>query len=327
MKNIATGERFGFLTVLANAGHNDKGKRLWECQCDCGEIRLVTTGHLGREVTHCGCKKTLPRKDLTGQSFHDWIVLHYVGASRYLCRCRCGKEKEVCNRELQNGESKSCGCREKPSLIKNFTGIVFGRLTVLDLVKINKFRNTVWRCQCVCGNIVEISSGELTTTKRPTISCGCAQRDSLKARTPEEKYISYLKGAKTANILTVKQHWKTNQELICRGSWEPVVLDYLNNNRIEFDWQIPHTLPDGSLYIVDLYLIASAVWVEIKGFPRTAWLNKWNQFKQLHPNCTVWDKDKLVSLGIILPKRRRTNDAILAYSKLADDDIFSCSKR
>lgn len=58
---------------------------------------------------------------LPGQRFGRWTVLRYVGlrpacrGSRnrlrvYLCRCDCGKEREVRGSDLTRGVSSSCGC-------------------------------------------------------------------------------------------------------------------------------------------------------------------------------------------------------------------------
>ena len=35
------------------------------------------------------------RIDLTGQQINEWKVLKYLGNRKYLCKCSCGKEKEV----------------------------------------------------------------------------------------------------------------------------------------------------------------------------------------------------------------------------------------
>lgn len=54
--------------------------------------------------------------DLTGQTRGRWLVLQNLGVRTrssgrmYLCRCRCGTEKEVRASYLLDGRSKSCGC-------------------------------------------------------------------------------------------------------------------------------------------------------------------------------------------------------------------------
>lgn len=49
------GQKFGRLTVLEEAGRRN-GAVLWKCQCDCGNITEVRTGHLRRgAIVSCGC--------------------------------------------------------------------------------------------------------------------------------------------------------------------------------------------------------------------------------------------------------------------------------
>lgn len=49
-----------------------------------------------------------------GEIFTRWIVIADVsvagGRRRYLCRCECGKEKDVDGPSLRIGVSRSCGC-------------------------------------------------------------------------------------------------------------------------------------------------------------------------------------------------------------------------
>jgi hypothetical protein len=320
-KQINIGDEFGFLTVIEYSG-KERGKERWLCRCTCGNLRKVNTGHLGTMITHCGCRKNLPRKDLTGKVFTNWTVLRYVGRSRYLCRCKCGTEKEVCNRELQNGDSKSCGCLPAPSLIKDITGQVFGRLTVLAYcVGVSDQRNAIWQCKCNCGKVLNVSSALLLRGR--TSSCGCARIDMLQSRTPEQLYERSLKGAKTANLYFRRYHWKTKQELACRGSWEPKVVDYLNENKIDFVWQIPILLPNGKIYIVDLYLPDEDLYVEIKGYPRPNFLEKWKMFIVLYPNSVIWDKQMLQSKGISTKNERGNFHENLFSVYDLNDDIFT----
>ena len=54
--------------------------------------------------------------NLAGQTFGRYTVLRQVetpGHSRWLCRCTCGTEKEVCGYSLQSGNTKSCGCARR----------------------------------------------------------------------------------------------------------------------------------------------------------------------------------------------------------------------
>lgn len=53
----------------------------------------------------------------------------------------------------------------------------FGRLTVLERVENNKHNRIQWRCLCVCGNSIVVSSRDLKSGN--TNSCGCLRRDTM----------------------------------------------------------------------------------------------------------------------------------------------------
>jgi hypothetical protein len=114
------------------------------------------------------------------------------------------------------------------------------------------------------------------------------------------------KQAKSANDSKIIFHWKINTEMICRGSYEIGVINYLNKNKINFIWQVKIDIPLGILkigglvYFIDLYLPDEDKYIEVKG-----WLDrnqitkaKWLWFHETHPNSELWDKKKLKSLGI-----------------------------
>lgn len=51
-----TGSRFGRLVVICTVGKNRHNKRMWLCQCDCGEFTTTTSGDLRSSgTTSCGC--------------------------------------------------------------------------------------------------------------------------------------------------------------------------------------------------------------------------------------------------------------------------------
>lgn len=61
--------------------------------------------------------------------------------------------------------------------IKDLTGNVYGRLTVLALTdKRTKWNETIWLCKCSCGQEKEIIGRSLTRGK--TLSCGCLCKES-----------------------------------------------------------------------------------------------------------------------------------------------------
>ena len=57
------------------------------------------------------------------------------------------------------------------SFRKDKTGMVFGKLTVLNYVGMNTAHKSLWACKCECGNITTVISGDLSTGN--TSSCGC----------------------------------------------------------------------------------------------------------------------------------------------------------
>lgn len=64
---------------------------------------------------------------------------------------------------------------------KNLSNKVIGRLTILWRVKILNYdygKQVFWLCQCECGNLVVISANKLNSKVRPTLSCGCLQREA-----------------------------------------------------------------------------------------------------------------------------------------------------
>lgn len=71
--------------------------------------------------------------------------------------------------------------------VKDLTGERFGRLTVIERAGSNKHNNSLWLCECDCGNRVTKSSNLLRNGKLP--SCGCDR--SLYARSGKVKHGMY----------------------------------------------------------------------------------------------------------------------------------------
>ena len=99
---------------------------------------------------------------------------------QWLCRCTCGNTIIVTGKRLKNGNTKSCGCLQPEKARQNgekckkdLTGQRFGLLTVLERMERKSGNNAIWRCQCDCGNIVEVINGNLGRT---THSCGCLKK-------------------------------------------------------------------------------------------------------------------------------------------------------
>jgi len=109
-----------------------------------------------------------------------------------------------------------------------------------------------------------------------------------------------INGARVRNNRYTIKHWKTNKELVCQGSWEKLVVEYLNKNNINFRWQPrSFTMPNGKKYYPDLYLFGIKTWIEIKGYFWGESEKKWNWFSSTKTNSELWNKDKLKKLGIL----------------------------
>lgn len=62
--------------------------------------------------------------------------------------------------------------------IKDLTGQVFGRLTVLSFHSLTKFKDAQWNCICSCGVSKVIRATALKS--KDTVSCGCFHKDLLR---------------------------------------------------------------------------------------------------------------------------------------------------
>lgn len=163
--------------------------------------------------------------NMEGQKIHQLIVLKKDEEKTkkgrgiwWICQCECGNVKSIRGCDLRTGRVHSCGCYNKKINYKihyvNLKGQKFGKLTVIeDTEKITNNRHRIWKCQCDCGTVIEVSSDKLTTGN--TQSCGC-----LKSK-GEEKIGELLN---QANISFEK---------------EKTFLDCKNINSLRFDFYIP----------------------------------------------------------------------------------------
>lgn len=94
-------------------------------------------------------------------------------------------------------------------------------------------------------------------------------------------------------------HWKTGEQLSWTGSYEKKVTDWLNQNKVDFDWQIPFDMPNGKRYFVDLFLKERSIYVEIKGYFRKDAREKWDWFHKEYTNSELWNEKKLKEMEIL----------------------------
>lgn len=122
--------------------------------------------------------------DLTGQNFNYLTVierdfekgkLHKTGKAYWKCQCKCGNIVSIVGSDLRNGKTQSCGCMRTTKGSYNgfdLLGKKFGKLTVLERLP-NRYEKRYWKCECECGNIVEVSSSDLKSGH--TYGCGCSK--------------------------------------------------------------------------------------------------------------------------------------------------------
>jgi hypothetical protein len=75
-----------------------------------------------------------------------------------------------------------------PHQVRNLTGQVFGRWTVLGYDGIRN-GGALWLCQCVCGNRKIVMSSSLVTGGSKSCGCLAAELAELAANSPSEKEI------------------------------------------------------------------------------------------------------------------------------------------
>lgn len=62
------------------------------------------------------------------------------------------------------------------SKVKDLSGMTFGRLTAKEIIRVDKRKGAIWRCECSCGGEKEVPASRLINKK--TQSCGCLVREA-----------------------------------------------------------------------------------------------------------------------------------------------------
>jgi hypothetical protein len=133
--------------------------------------------------------------DLTGQEFGRWKVVNYLGKSKWLCKCVCGKEKKIHRHSLIKGKSKSCGCFWRSKCVNKVYRIinkVYGDFSVLGIEKVNKVYKL--KLKCKCGKVVFKTKSELYRMKRFKCKQCCRGKD--------------LKGLKFGELKVIRESCK-----------------------------------------------------------------------------------------------------------------------
>lgn len=125
--------------------------------------------------------------DITGQKFNMLTALEFIEmrgrrGSIWKFMCDCGNIVERPATAVMTGNTKSCGCLNHTSKIKNdLTGSRFGKLLVLErvenIIKPDGKPIIQYKCICDCGNETIVRYSSLTSGR--TVSCGCYHKEQL----------------------------------------------------------------------------------------------------------------------------------------------------
>ena len=119
-------------------------------------------------------------KDLTRRRFGLLRVLYLAdrsdGRRYYVCRCDCGKRKDIRADHLH--ENSSCGCQTRKLRSQSLTKLIpagtrFGKLTVVRRIRTMIGERHKYLCKCDCGKLTRIQRNSLVRSL--TRSCGCSQ--------------------------------------------------------------------------------------------------------------------------------------------------------
>lgn len=214
-----------------------------------------------------------------GDKFGELTVIETYnknGRGYSKCRCNCGIEIETRNDRLTSGKAVNCG------RLHNILNQKFGRLTPIKPYDIH-LGKTRWLCQCECGNITYVTTGNLK--KGITQSCGCLQKELTSKRFLKNEigntynYLTVIDYAYSKNNMAYwKCKCKCGNEIIVAGIYlrsnntkscgclnsigEAKIKFILDNNNIEY---IKEYKIKDSKYRYDFYLPKYNILIEYDG--------------------------------------------------------------
>jgi hypothetical protein len=126
------GKTFGQLTILDYLEPRKIGSTFYKqvkVECSCGTQKQLTLKDILRgDTKSCGClSKSIKKEVKEGDTFGFWTILKETEGYQYkgkkesrtvLCKCACGKEKNLILQSLIRGSSKSCGCQGVAKKVK-----------------------------------------------------------------------------------------------------------------------------------------------------------------------------------------------------------------
>ena len=170
---------------------------------------------------------TKQAKDLSNQQFGDLFVLFRCRdkhcGTRWCCVCSCGNVISVRASEVFTKKRTHCGCKRRMSKYENeLTGQIFGRLTCIEMILIDK--TIYWKCLCTCGKTILVKRNDLL--RGHTKSCGCLKRDGASKRRMKN-----LIGQRFGKLIVVKSLgiYNHHQYWLCQCDCGNFYISYTRN--------------------------------------------------------------------------------------------------
>lgn len=258
--------------------NNNKTKMLWECkEGHVWESAIVNIKNNNHWCPYCAGLRfenglLVAQKAAINKS-GECISTEYVNSrTKMLWKCKDGHKWEAALKTIIRGHwCKTCFDIYKSEKLRDPNGLKIAQKIAneregecLSNEYTNNTTKMTWKCGC----------GSIWKATLRDIKSGCWCPDCAQ-----------LKRAKSSSNSFVLYHWKTGEELVCVASYEKRVVEHLNINKINFEWQsktfttnILTKTGKLSTYRPDLYLCSAKKWIEIKGYFREDSRAKWNWF-------------------------------------------------
>lgn len=152
------------------------------------------------------------RAQLEGKRFGSLIVEEWVSEkSKWLCKCDCGGSSVVSTRDLNSGNSTTCGTMHKHNML---IGEKIGKLTVIKIHGKDKSNGTfLYYCECDCGGYSLSRGSDLRGGRvRSCSSNRCELREIMKTDEYKQK-ISVANGGENNGMYGIIQEQHPN--------WDP----------------------------------------------------------------------------------------------------------
>ena len=179
--------------------------------------------------------------DITGKKFGEWSVIEYVGDKKWRCICSCGNIRDVSAYSLKNGLSKTCGDKTKHTYeneraFVDITGQQFGVLKILEYLG-----NSRWKCQCSCGEYVELLSKNISEHKH----LSCIHINKIKYNLKKDSSI----GSTVGDLTIIDKKDSDHYICKCKCGKEKVIRKYsLTHPNSELSYKCNHKIIVGQRY-------------------------------------------------------------------------------